>query len=97
MISLSADSTIVSVAGTTVSHAPYCFATVSYTHLDVYKRQVFQRDPLFRGALRLNLLTEQIDIVKPLGCQTGRNLYRLLRIGDQNFIGHGVLSFRVFL
>ena len=28
---------------------------------------VFQRDPLFRGALRLNLLTEQIDIVKPLG------------------------------
>ena len=39
---------------------------------DVYKRQVknsirncltvFQRDPLFRGALRLNLLTEQIDI-----------------------------------
>lgn len=28
---------------------------------------VFQHDPLFRGALRLNLLTEQIDIVKPLG------------------------------
>ena len=28
---------------------------------------MFQRDPLFRGALRLNLLTEQIDIVKPLG------------------------------
>ena len=26
-----------------------------------------KRDPLFRGALRLNLLTEQIDIVKPLG------------------------------
>ena len=38
-----------------------------YRPLDVYKRQVFQRDPLFRGALRLNLLTEQIDIVKPLG------------------------------
>ena len=28
---------------------------------------VCQRDPLFRGALRLNLLTEQIDIVQPLG------------------------------
>ncbi len=28
---------------------------------------VFQHDQLFRGALRLNLLTEQIDIVKPLG------------------------------
>ena len=30
-------------------------------------RDRFQRDPLFCGALRLNLLTEQIDIVKPLG------------------------------
>ena len=53
---------------------------VSYTHLTLEGTQkggvknsirncltVFQRDPLFRGALRLNLLTEQIDIVKPLG------------------------------
>lgn len=28
---------------------------------------VFQHDPLLRGAVSLNLLSEQIDIVKPLG------------------------------
>ena len=31
-----------------------------------YKR-VLQCDPLLRGAIRKNLLTERIDIVKPLG------------------------------
>ena len=46
---------------------------VSYTHLDVYKRQVYntaanykrvlQYDPLLKGAIRKNLLTERIDIV----------------------------------
>jgi len=28
---------------------------------------VFQRDPLLRGAIRYNMLSERIDIVKPLG------------------------------
>ena len=32
-----------------------------------YKR-VLQYDPLLKGAIRKNLLTERIDIVKPLGC-----------------------------
>ena len=31
-----------------------------------YKR-VFQLDPLLKGAIRKNLLTERVDIVKPLG------------------------------
>ena len=31
-----------------------------------YKR-VLQYDPLLKGAIRKNLLTERIDIVKPLG------------------------------
>ena len=41
---------------------------------------VFQRDPLFRGALRLNLLTEQIDIVKP---QPGAHQYHADRHGHE--------------
>ena len=30
-------------------------------------KMVFQNDPLLKGAIRKNLLTERIDIVKPLG------------------------------
>ena len=30
-------------------------------------RRVLQYDPLLKGAIRKNLLTERIDIVKPLG------------------------------
>ena len=30
-------------------------------------KQVFQLDPLLKGAIRKNLLTERVDIVKPLG------------------------------
>ena len=30
-------------------------------------RRVLQDDPLLKGAIRKNLLTERIDIVKPLG------------------------------
>lgn len=30
-------------------------------------KQVLQLDPLLKGAIRKNLLTERVDIVKPLG------------------------------
>ena len=30
-------------------------------------KTVFQRDPLLKGAIRLNLLTERIDIVRDVG------------------------------
>ena len=32
-------------------------------------RKVFQLDPLLSGSIRLNLLTERVDIVKDLGWQ----------------------------
>ena len=53
---------------------------------------VFQRDPLFRGALRLNLLTEQIDIVKPLGWErtsttlTDMDMNYLLLYLEENYM-----------
>ena len=54
-------------------------------------RDRFQRDTLFRGALRLNLLTEQIDIVQPLGWErtsttlTDMDMYYLLLYLEENY------------
>ena len=40
-------------------------------------RTVFCHDPLLRGAIRLNLLTDRVDIVQDLGLRRDRKSTRL--------------------
>ena len=56
-----------------------------------YKR-VLQYDPLLKGAIRKNLLTERIDIVKPDCPLIGAdgNIFNLLGIASRTLREHGL-------